>query len=289
LNGVSRLLSRRFSSSIICSVNDRIRPLRLLLYTLCLLLGLSALILTIPSAAAPALQLTPFPTPTPGPDGRIIYVIQPGDTLLRISLIAGVSVDELRGLNNLIGDTIVVGQELLLGLGGPSQVSPTPGPSPTPTALLPTPSPEAGFGSLCILLFEDRNGDSIRQDAEISIPNGAVSINNRSGSVSLTNNTTGSLEHECYPDMPEGEYAITVAIPEGYNSTTPSNVAVELEAGDITYLSFGAQKNSEILAESPAAAAAGGRSPIWGMIGGLFLLAGAGLALFAGRLLKGSK
>ena len=263
------------------------------MWTAGILLGLATFILTIPStissAAAPALQLTPFPTPTPGPDGRILYVVQPGDTLLRISLIAGVPLDELRGLNNLTGDTIIVGQELLLGLGGPSQVTPTPGPSPTPTPLLPTPSPEAGYGSLCILLFEDRNGDSIRQEAESSIPNGAVSVVNRSGSVSLTNNTTSSLEHECYPDLPEGEYSITVAIPEGYNSTTPSNIAVELEAGDITYLSFGAQKNFETEAESPAAASAEGRSPTWGIIGGLFLLAGAGLALFAGRLLKGSK
>ena len=82
-------------------------------------------------SAAPALQLTPFPTPTPGPDGRILYIVKVGDTLLRISLISGVSLDELRGLNNLTGDNIFEGQELLLGLGGPSQVTPTPGPSPT--------------------------------------------------------------------------------------------------------------------------------------------------------------
>ncbi|HSF83529.1 MAG TPA: LysM peptidoglycan-binding domain-containing protein [Anaerolineales bacterium] len=270
-------------------MNHHNQPLRSLHLILTLLLGLLALSLTIPSVAAPSLQLTPFPTPTPGTDGRILYVVQPGDTLLRISLISGVSVDELRGLNNLAGDTIVAGQELLLGLGGPSQVSPTPGPSPTSTPLLPTPTVETGNGSLCILLFEDRNGDSIREEEEVSIPNGAISINNPSGSVSLTTATKSGLEHECFEELPEGEYSVTVAIPEGYNPTTPANIAVTLQAGDITYLSFGAQINSETQPESPEEPAQEGRSPTWGIIGGLFLLAGAGLALFAGRLLKGNK
>ncbi len=270
-------------------MNNRYQPTRLIRYALGIFLGLSALSLTIPSVAAPALQLTPFPTPTPGPDGRIILIVKEGDTLLRISLISGVPVDELRGLNNLVGDTITVGQELLLGLGGPSQVTPTPGPSPTPTIPLPTPSPEAGSGSICLLLFEDRNGDSIRQDEETSIPNGAVSINNRSGSVSLTTATQSGLEYDCYEDLPKDEYSITVAIPEGYNPTTPSNFTVQLQAGDITYLSFGAQVNSEAQGASPVVPLEESRSPLWGIIGGLFLLAGVGVALFARRLLRGNK
>jgi len=263
--------------------------MRIFRYALCIFLGLSALGWSIPSVAAPALQLTPFPTPTPGPDGRILYVVQQGDTLLRISLIAGVPVDELRGLNNLTGDTITIGQELLLGLGGPSQVSPTPGPSPTPTPVEPTPTPVTGNGSICLLLFEDRNGDSIRQEEEVSIPNGAVSINNRSGSVSLTTATKSGLEYDCFEDLPEDDYTITVAIPEGFNPTTPSNFSVQLGAGDVTYLSFGAQINSGGQVESPAAPVEQGRSPFWGIIGGLFILAGAGVAMFASRLLKGKR
>ena len=75
-------------------------------------------------------------------------------------------------LNNLTSDNIVVGQELLLGLGGPSETTPTPGPSPTPTPLLPTPSPRPGSGDLCILLYNDINGDAIRQESEPSISRG---------------------------------------------------------------------------------------------------------------------
>src|SRR5512139_687188 len=170
-----------------------------------------------PTRAAPLLQLTPFLTPTPGTDGRILYKVQPGDTLLRISLIAGIPLDELRGLNNLTGDNIVVGQELLLGLGGPSIVTPTPGPSPTPTPLLPTPTPKQGFGALCVLLYDDLNGDSIRQEDEPSIPGGAVSISNRSGTVSETATTTSGTEPQCFEQLQEGDYTITVGVPGGYN------------------------------------------------------------------------
>lgn len=250
-------------------------------------MGLVLLSLAAPTLAAPALQLTPFPTPTPGTDGRILYTVQEGDTLLRISLISGVPIDELRGLNNLTGDTIFVGDVLLLGLGGPSQASPTPGPSPTPTEVIPTPSPQPGAGELCILLFEDINGDSIRQEEEPSIPGGAISIGNRSGSVTLTADTQSGLEPECFEELPEGDYTITVAIPEGYNQTTPSSYNLELGAGDTSYVNFGAQLNSIAQAEAPAIPTDGGRSPLFAIVGGAFILAGLGLALFANRLLRG--
>ena len=82
---------------------------------------------TILVKAVPERQI-PIYTPTPGPDGRIIYIVKPNDTLLGISLITGVSLDQLRGLNNLTSDTIYEGQTLILGLGGPVEVTPTPGP-----------------------------------------------------------------------------------------------------------------------------------------------------------------
>ena len=253
-------------------------------------LGLAAVVILsfarIPALAAPDYQLTPFPTPTPGPDGRIIYIVQPNDTLLRISLISGVPVEELRGLNNLAGDSIVVGQQLLLGLGGPSQVTPTPGPSPTPTEVPPTPSPIPGAGTLCVLLYDDHNGDSMRQEAEMSIPRSAISISSRSGVVSITETTRAGLEPQCFEELPEDEYTITVAVPEGYNPTTPTSFILVLKAGDITYLDFGAQPNSETQSETQILPEEGGRSPVLGILGGLFLLIGAVLALFAGRYLR---
>lgn len=239
-----------------------------------------------PTLAAPLLQLTPFVTPTPGPDGRILYKVQPNDTLLRISLIAGIPLDELRGLNNLTGDNIVVGQELLLGLGGPSVVTPTPGPSPTPTPLLPTPTPKQGFGTLCVLLYDDRNGDSIRQENEPSIPGGAISISNRAGSVSETVETAAGTDPHCFGELQEGDYTITVGVPAGYNPTTTTTYALELNAGDETFLGFGAQTSTATELQEPEQES-GSQSILLGLVGGLFLLAGVGLAVFGTRLMRG--
>jgi LysM repeat protein len=240
----------------------------------------------IPVQAAPEMQI-PIYTPTPGPDGRIIYIVKPNDTLLGISLITGVSVDQLRGLNNLTTDTIYEGQKLILGLGGPVEVTPTLGPTPTATPILPTPSPKPGKGDLCILLFNDLNGDSIRQEDEPSIPGGAISFGNHTGSVSENVASGVGLEPQCFVDLPEGDYTISVAVPEGYNPTTETSYELPLKAGDKTYLNFGAQVNSLTAAQAPIIPSPGsGRSPLLGVVGALFLLAGIGVAIFARRMLK---
>lgn len=239
----------------------------------------------LPAAAAPLRQV-PIYTPTPGPDGRIIYVVKANDTLLSISLLTGVPVDELRGLNNLTSDTIIEGQHLLLGLSGPAEVTFTPGPTPTATAVLPTPTPLSGSGNLCILLFDDQNGDSLRQEEEPSIPDGAISLNNRSGSVSETTPTTSGIEPQCFNELEEGEYSVSVALPAGYNPTTTTSFVLTLSAGDEAYLDFGAQANSETLAEAPLIPEGDNRSPLLGIIGGLFLVLGVGLAFVASRLIK---
>jgi LysM repeat protein len=237
--------------------------------------------------AAPERQVPIF-TPTPEPDGRIIYIVKANDTLLGISLVTGVPVDKLRALNNLTSDTIFEGQKLLLGLAGPVEVTPTVGPTPTPTPVLPTPSPRPGQGTLCILLFNDVNGDSIRQESEPSIPEGAISFGNRAGTVSQAVTSSAGAEHQCFSDLPEGTYTISVAVPEGYNPTTETDYELPLKAGDETYINFGAQANSQTLAEAPVIPAPEGRrSPILGIVGGLFLLAGVGVAIFASRLLRG--
>lgn len=251
-------------------------------------LGMAVLVLGLlsaraPVSAAPPLQLTPFPTPTPGTDGRIIYIVKDGDTLWRVSAITGVPLDQLRELNDLgTEEPIVPGQELLLGHGGPAEVTPTSGPSPTPEPLEPTPSPQPGSGTLCVLVFDDRNGDSLRQEEEPSIPGGRISISDRIGEVSITEDTVAGLEPQCWEELPEGDYNITVAIPDGYNPTTVLNYALKLEPGSETQIDFGAQMGSERIAEAESPSGSD-RSPMLGIIGVLFLLGGIGLGILAGR------
>ncbi len=261
--------------------------------------GIASVFSQAPSAApkaALAAQLTVFPTPTPGPDGKITYIVQTNDTLWRISAITGVSIDELRNLNRLgPDDPIRPGDVLLIGLAGPAEVSPTPGPSPTPAPQLPTPTSLPGWGNVCIILYNDLNGDSMRQEEEPSIPFGQINVSNRSGSVSLTVETPSGGNspdaetpeergYTCFEELPQGIFITTVAIPEGYNPTTVLNRTIELNAGDETFLSFGAQANSDKQAETEIIPESPRRSPLLGIIGGVLLLAGLGLGIYSGLL-----
>jgi LysM repeat protein len=84
----------------------------------------------LPSSPAP-----PLPSSTPAsscgpPDGWLLYTVQSGDSLYRLSVAAGVSIDQLREANCLVvGGLIYTGQRLYL----PRLPVPTAIPSKTPT------------------------------------------------------------------------------------------------------------------------------------------------------------
>jgi hypothetical protein len=255
-----------------------------------------------PTLAAPQAQLTVFPTPTPGPDGKIIYIVQPNDTLWRISAITGVKIETIRQLNNLgANDAILPGQKLLIGYAGPSGNAPTAGVLPTLPAMTPSPTPPPGTGTLCVLLYNDLNGDSMREETEPSIPGGQVSVGNRLGTISLTgetpsggvavniaNPTPQERGYICFDHLLQGEYLISVAAPEGYNRTTSLNTTLNLEAGQTTQIAFGAQANSELEAQTAIIPESPRKSPLVGIVGGTLLLVGVALGIYAALLRRAS-
>ena len=248
--------------------------------------------------AAPQAQLTVFPTPTPGPDGKIIYIVQPNDTLWRISAITGVKIETIREFNNLgVNEPIIPGDRLLIGYAGPSGSAPTAGVISTQAFVTPTSTASPGWGILCVLLYNDLNGDSLRQETEPSIPGGEISVSNRLGTVSLTaqtpsggndttiiNPTPQERGYTCFDQLLQGEYLISVAAPEGYNRTTTLNQTLRLEAGQTTLLAFGAQANSEMEAQTAFIPEAPRKSPIMGIVGGVLLTTGVILGLYAALL-----
>lgn len=246
--------------------------------------GLVVARLSAPVSAAPQAQYTPFPTPTPGPDGRIVYIAQENDSAWRIAAIFGIDLATLRSLNKW-GENPVFqpGDEIILGFAGPAEVVPTLGPTQTPAPASPTDTPQPGWGILCVILYNDTNGDSQRQEEEASIPGGAINVSNRSGSVTKTEDTIAGLEPQCFSELPEGDYNISVGVPDGYNPTTAMNRMIEIKAGDITYLPFGAQANTETVVEAPTPTGSG-KSPLLVIVGGVLLVTGVALGLFAGRL-----
>ncbi|MFN2303954.1 MAG: hypothetical protein ACK2TV_09515, partial [Anaerolineales bacterium] len=154
---------------------------------------------------------------------------------------------------------------------------------PTPTLGLPTPTASEGSGELCVVLFEDLDGNQMRSEEEFYLAGGVISVNNRVGTYSETEETVGGdpelVDPVCFENIPEGDYNLSMGIPEGYIATTSLNYAMEIAAGQTVVIDFGAQPSS-LPAEAESADVDDGRSPLLLAIG-LFLLAGgAGLAFF---------
>lgn len=234
----------------------------------------------VPVQAGNGVPQVVYATPTPNAEGRVIYIVQPADTCISISLKTNVQVDELRRLNNLKEDcTLQAGQQLLLGLAEkPAQQATS-----TPMNQVPTPTLPPGSGDICVLLFNDINGNSIPDGDELPLAGGAISITDREGKVSLTDQTN-SAEPVCFKTLVEGDYNISVAIPEGYNSTTLLNYPLKLKGGDNSTLDFGAQQGSK--AVQPASGDVG-RSPLLGIAGALLILGGISLGFFVARQNRG--
>ena len=236
------------------------------------------------SSATPNLQTTTSPTPTPGPDGRILYQVQAGDTLWDIAAKFGFDadgLDDLRLLNNMEdGDVVIAGEFLIIGIQEQIDVD-----EEIDVSLTPEPTLTAGTGAICILLYEDQNGDSFRQELESSIVDGAVSVTEKTGLHSESRTTVEGLEPVCFEEIPEGDYNISVALPENYNATTFMTASLILYAGDTAYINFGGQftgKEIEVDTETSSTA-----SLLYGVGGILLVLGGAGLGAYT--ILRGRK
>ncbi|MCC6300579.1 MAG: LysM peptidoglycan-binding domain-containing protein [Anaerolineales bacterium] len=254
-----------------------------------LILSILVIGITIPATravAAPHAQ--GFVTATPGPDGRILYVVVEGDNCGQVALLHGITVQRLRDLNSRLDQdcTLSVGQQLVVGL---VSNEPTPGPAPTLPPPTPTSTPVDGTTEVCVLLFDDANGDALRQETEFGIEGGAVSLTNLNGSYSQQQNTVSTFDPDtlepdrtCFLDVPQGEYNVSMAIPDNYNPTMVVSYKLTVKAGDRASVDFGAQTKT-ISADEPAEESGGGRSPILGIFGFLLLVAGAGLGYYAWR------
>ena len=243
----------------------------------------------IPAAASPVQQGS-YPSPTPGPDGRIIYLVKAGDTCIQISLMYGVSVEYIRTTNLLDENcTLREGQRLMIGVGGPSIASPTPNPAATATAVTPTATPGAGgTAQVCVLVYNDTNGDALRQSTETAIAGAAISLTSLEGNYSQTltsviNPDATAYQGMCFASVPPGKYSVSAAAPDGFNPTVNLTTNVDVGPGDAASVDFGAQAKTVPVAATPPARTV---SPLLGVVGAAFLLVGIGLGAFTWRMLR---
>ena len=107
-----------------------------------------------------------------------------------------------------------------------------------------------------------------------------MSVTNRLNTVNLTGITDASGDALCFSDIPEGDYNVSVAIPEGYNPTTVMNYAIAIGAGEVSTIDFGAQPGSGLhpafSEEHP--------SPLLLVLGVFFIAAGVGLWFYTKKI-----
>ncbi len=246
---------------------------------------------SLPAQAAPPVQGISFTTNTPSPNGNIYYIVQANDNCTRIAHLYNITVEQIIGFNSNLNANcdLIAGEKLFVGTGGPSSVSPTPGPSPTALPPTFTPTPFAGTTQICVLLFNDLNGDALRETTESVIPGGAISVTETNGKYSKTLPTVVNPDPTVYPgtcfnDLPEGHYEIAAAIPDNYNPTMNLTYTLDLKPGDSAFVDFGAQSRDTTITQPQANTAGGDTSPVLGILGGLLLLGGLGLGYYALRL-----
>lgn len=251
------------------------------LFSLVVLLTATTLFAVSPLFFSTASAQVYYYTPTAEANGNVYYIVKSGDTCDTISLLNNVPLETLRTLNQLDLDKcrfLQIGQKLLL------TTVPTPiitvGPSPTPTSMLPTPEPVKGFGTICVYLYNDVNGNAMAEPDEVTntgLTGGAVSVASVAGDFNKTGTTIGTGEPVCFKDAPEGDYNITIAIPDGYNATSAQSRTIQLKRGDTSTVNFSAQASSSLITSDGTQ---GSGSVLLAVIGVFFILGAVGLGFY---------
>ncbi len=270
--------------------------------------------------ATPLIIPTNFPTPTANAEGKIIYIVQPGDSIIHIGAVIGRGSDfqciaDIKQMNGLSGNTLSVGQQLIIGTASgaaaqptattaptlapttaptqPGAVAPTADPNVTGTAPLPTtegqPAPTqtttgGGAGSICVTLYNDANGNGVLDPGEGLVAGGNFALLDLGASITLaTYATDGASEPYCFENLASGNYRVTSTAPEGYKATTRSDWDLTLAAGSTANLEFGAQSTGGTTGGGEAARATDNSRLVRALlaaVGVVLLLVAAGVAGF---------
>jgi LysM repeat protein len=234
-------------------------------------IGLALMSLTVAGLAGsgPRALAQAAVTATPRPDGSIVHTVQEGDTLFGLALLYGTTVDEIRALNGLDSDLLIVGQELLIR---PPQAAPAaPSPTPAPVARQP--------GALCTGAFEDRNGNDQKEEGEPWIAGVRIALVNGRGFQQTLISRAG--QPACARDLEPGYYLLALDDPAGYQASGSPRREVWLPWNAEVTLLFGLRPAAASPAPtpSPAPAAASASGLDLTRLGEALLLAAGFLAL----------
>lgn len=204
--------------------------------------------------AAPAggVGVAVIPTYPPRDDGRIIHTVRSGETLGGIAYAYGLpNAQAVRDLNNLTGDIIYAGQELLVGQVegvASAEATETAAPGGSQGADLHAEAEEAEAtrvaaaasttGSVCVEVFEDANQNRTFDASERLLGGTNVSLK-REAEKLASYRTDGVSEPYCFAELEPGDYMVEVEPPRAYGATTDAQLPVRVEVGAPQQVAFG--------------------------------------------------
>jgi LPXTG-motif cell wall-anchored protein len=199
-----------------------------------------------PNASAPApagvSNFVPGPTATPHPDGALVHLVKPGDSLFGLSLQYNVPMDQILQLNGLTKDSfIVIGRELVIAAPSATAITePTLAPTPTPTPEKVAAAPEAT--QLCVRAFNDVDANSVYTSSEPLLNGALFTLFDAQGQQLTTYSSDGISEPHCFNKLAPGNYSITVQPPSGLVATSDRRWSVVLDSGATVNVNFGSHK-----------------------------------------------
>lgn len=233
---------------------------------LCLILLLSALADTMPSAHAQRQDR---------PDGSVVYVVQAGDTVDGIAFAFGVTRAEIMALNNITDPRLIqIGQELLIR--PPSAPSPTPeptaalpaldsplatpedqaatapaltpgiAPAPIHAPVQPALDPRAAGIRICLELFDDANQNRIQDTNEPPIGGGSLWLLAPNGTQIAAWDSAADSSARCVDGLAAGGYTASALPPDGFGLTGADSLRIDASPGADIRIAFGAARGLPI-------------------------------------------
>jgi len=131
-------------------------------------------------------------------------------------------------------------------------VTPTPEYTPTPT-ITPTPTftPTPEVGRICVLTYDDRNANGMRDPGEALLANAVFTLADPTHVIGAYT-TNGLSEPYCFDGLLPGYYFVNELNSPGHDSTTYDTWGIALSSGSVFDLEFGDRRASKVTVEAPA-------------------------------------
>ncbi len=250
---------------------------------------------TNPQPTSPPAQPTPVPAQstraTPDPTGRIVHTVQVGDSISYLAWLYGVTIDDIKRLNNLNSNVIVLGTRLVIKEGsaptatlseeqGTPSAEVTESPAEATSVPAEAPAPETP-GSICVMSYDDKNSNGLRDSQETLLAGITFALNDGSQMVGLYT-TDGTSEPYCFTELAPGQYVVSWTA-DSYVPTNEQTWSVELMSGSILIREFGVKSAAGAEEASKPPTQTGGGMPTWatalvGALGVVFFLSAVGAA-----------